>query len=157
MPALTIPSLKTRSSLLFQGIVWQGWASNKRFAIKSAAKVWSRQRHLETGQQGKLGTHLISWGKCQRYFCSTHCPKGPAILLSSPCLFVLVCSVFFFFFFLRPSPSLQKCSAAPFPKIRLLHKQYIKNQPPKENSATEYKTQLLQSCTVTASNGKQEH
>lgn len=97
MPALTIPSLKTRSSLLFQGIVWQGWASNKRFAIKSAAKVWSRQRHLETGQQGKLRTHLISWGKCQRYFCSTHCPKGPAILLSSPCLFVLVCSVFFFF------------------------------------------------------------
>lgn len=67
-----------------QGMVQHRQESNERFAINSAAEVWSRQRHLESGYLSQLQTCLISLGKCQRYFCSVHWPKRPNNLFFSP-------------------------------------------------------------------------
>lgn len=128
-----------------QGMVQHRQESNERFAINSAAEVWSRQRHLESGYLSQLQTCLISLGKCQRYFCSVHWPKRPNNIFFFPPLFL--------WFFFRDLPFLC-CKHTWLPKIRLLHKLYIKKQPPKENSATEYKTQLLESCTVTVMRNK---
>lgn len=80
--ALISPSLKSRAWLFFQqGMVQHSQDSNESFAIKSAAEVWSRQRHLESRYLSQLETCLISLGKCQRYFCSVHWPKRPNNLL----------------------------------------------------------------------------